>query len=114
LALAILAVAGAVSLWIYFSQFESTDDAYITGHEHPVSFRVPGTISEVLVDDNQLMKKGDRLLGLTQGISRVALAQARANHLQAKLNFESKQAHRSRLWKPRSWSKPSAGRRGEG
>ena len=84
LPLAILAVAGAVSLWIYFSQFESTDDAYITGHEHPVSFRVPGTISEVLVDDNQLMKKGDPIARLDPRDFEVALAQARANHLQAK------------------------------
>jgi membrane fusion protein, multidrug efflux system len=59
LLLAILAAGGATWFWIYSSQFESTDDAYITGHEHPVSFRVSGTISEVLVDDNQLLKKGD-------------------------------------------------------
>jgi membrane fusion protein (multidrug efflux system) len=37
---------------------KNPDDAYVTGHEHPVSFRVAGTISEVLVDDNQLVKTG--------------------------------------------------------
>jgi membrane fusion protein, multidrug efflux system len=84
LLLAVLATGIGVSLWIYFSQFESTDDAYITGHEHPVSFRVPGTISEVLVDDNQLMKKGDPIARLDPRDFEVALAQARANHLQAK------------------------------
>jgi membrane fusion protein, multidrug efflux system len=60
----ILAVIAGVSYWIYSSQFEETDDAYVTGHEHPVSFRVAGTISEVLVDDNQLVKEGQPLAKL--------------------------------------------------
>jgi membrane fusion protein (multidrug efflux system) len=90
--LALSAVVGAVSLWIYFSQFESTDDAYITGHEHPVSFRVPGTISEVLIDDNQLMKQGDPIARLDPRDFEVALAQARANYLQAKAQLQQASA----------------------
>ena len=54
----ILGVIAGVWYWLYSSQFEETDDAYVTGHEHPVSFRVAGTSSEVLVDDNQLVKQG--------------------------------------------------------
>src|SRR5580704_7858992 len=54
----ILGVIAGVWYWIYSSQFEETDDAYVTGHEHPVSFRVAGAISEVLVDGNQLVKQG--------------------------------------------------------
>src|ERR1700746_1945258 len=48
LPLAFLAAGGAPWFWMYSSQFESTDDSYVTGHEHPVSFRVAGTIAEVL------------------------------------------------------------------
>lgn len=88
LPLAILAAGGATWFWIYSSQFESTDDAYITGHEHPVSFRVSGTISEVLVDDNQLLKKGDPIARLDPRDFEVALVQARAQHLQAKAQLQ--------------------------
>jgi multidrug resistance efflux pump len=88
LSLAILAAGGATWFWIYSSQFESTDDAYITGHEHPVSFRVSGTISEVLVDDNQLLKKGDPIARLDPRDFEVALVQARAQHLQAKAQLQ--------------------------
>jgi MFS family permease len=59
----ILGVIAGVWYWLYSSQFEDTDDAYVTGHEHPVSFRVAGTISKVLVDDNQLVKQGQPITG---------------------------------------------------
>jgi membrane fusion protein, multidrug efflux system len=58
LSVVILGVIAGIWYWRYSSQFEETDDAYVTGHEHPVSFRVAGTISEVLVDDNQLFYQG--------------------------------------------------------
>jgi membrane fusion protein (multidrug efflux system) len=77
------------------SQFESTDDAYITGHEHPVSFRVSGTISEVLVDDNQLLKQGDPIARLDPRDFEVALVQARAQHLQAKAQLQQECAVRN-------------------
>ena len=88
LPLAFLAACGATWFWMYSSQFESTNDAYVTGHEHPVSFRVAGTISEVLVDDNQVMKKGDPIARLDPRDFEVALAQARASYLQAKAQLQ--------------------------
>src|SRR5258708_19676950 len=42
--------------WINAQKFERTEDAYVTGHIHAMSFRVSGTISEVLIDDNELVK----------------------------------------------------------
>ncbi len=33
--------------WINAQKFERTEDAYVTGHIHAMSFRVSGTISEV-------------------------------------------------------------------
>lgn len=33
-----LGVGAGVWFWMYSSQFEATDDAYVTGNEHPVSF----------------------------------------------------------------------------
>lgn len=42
----------------------STDDAYVNGHVTFVAPRVPGQVSEVLVDDNYRVKKGDVLVRL--------------------------------------------------
>lgn len=42
----------------------STDDAYVNGHVTFVASRVSGQVSQVLVDDNNRVKKGDILLQL--------------------------------------------------
>jgi membrane fusion protein (multidrug efflux system) len=44
--------------WSYASIHESTDDAQIDGHIYPVGAMVDGTITEVLVDNNQYVEKG--------------------------------------------------------
>jgi len=94
--LALLLVALGVSVgvwyWIYSSQFEVTDDAYITAHEHPVSFRVAGTISEVLVDDNQLVKQRDPIAKLDPKDYEVALTQAKASLQQAQAQLAQSRA----------------------
>jgi membrane fusion protein, multidrug efflux system len=87
-----LGVAVGVWYWIYSSQFEVTDDAYITAHEHPVSFRVAGTISEVLVDDNQLVKQGEPIARLDPKDYEVALTQARASLQQAEAQLAQSRA----------------------
>jgi membrane fusion protein, multidrug efflux system len=87
-----LGVAVGVWYWIYSSQFEVTDDAYITGHQHPVSFRVAGTISEVLVDDNQFVKKGEPIARLDPKDYQVALTQARASLRQAEAQLAQSRA----------------------
>src|SRR5690242_5014851 len=42
----------------------STDDAYVNGHVTFVAPRVAGQVSRVLVDDNNVVKKGDLLVEL--------------------------------------------------
>ena len=49
----------------------STDDAYVNGHVTFVAPRVPGQISRVLVDDNNRVRKGDRLAELDKEPYRV-------------------------------------------
>jgi membrane fusion protein, multidrug efflux system len=92
LSVVILGVIAGIWYWLYSSQFEETDDAYVTGHEHPVSFRVAGTISEVLVDDNQLVKQGQPIAKLAPKDFQVALAQANASLEQAKAQLGQSQA----------------------
>jgi membrane fusion protein, multidrug efflux system len=43
---------------------EETDDAYVTGHLHDISTRINGVVTDVLVDDNQFVHKGDVLVKL--------------------------------------------------
>jgi membrane fusion protein, multidrug efflux system len=87
LALLGAAVIGAgvlgVNWWNRLRTFEETDDAYLTGHNHPLSFRVAGTVEEVLVDDNQAVKKGQPLASLDSRDFEVAAKQAEAAAKQA-------------------------------
>ena len=61
-AAALLTVAAGALYWWYRQTHISTDDAYIEGRIHPVAARVQGTVTEVLAEDNQPVKKGDLLL----------------------------------------------------
>jgi len=40
----------------------STDDAFIDGNIHTIAAKIGGTVNEIYVTDNQLVKKGDLLL----------------------------------------------------
>jgi membrane fusion protein (multidrug efflux system) len=63
---ALVAIAGAVALYIYVSSRgkESTDDAQVEGHVSTVSARVSGQVRRVLVTDDQAVKAGDVLVEL--------------------------------------------------
>ena len=43
---------------------ESTDNAYVTGHLHQIATRINGVVTEVAVQDNQKVLKGDVLVKL--------------------------------------------------
>jgi membrane fusion protein (multidrug efflux system) len=60
-AVAALAAVG-LFLWLHSLNRVSTDDAQVDGHIDPVSAKISGNITEVLVDDNQEMKKGQVLV----------------------------------------------------
>jgi membrane fusion protein (multidrug efflux system) len=83
-ALIILAtIAAAIGLGaylVYTSGYESTDDAYTTGHVHSISTRVVGTVIEVAVDDNERVKKGQVLVRLDPQDFQVAVDKASADY----------------------------------
>ena len=64
--------------YYYWHYHVSTDDAYITAHIAPMSARVPGTVLEVLVNDNQDVKVDQVLVRLDPRDYEVAVGQARA------------------------------------
>ena len=47
--------------WWWRQTHIATDDAFVEGRIHPVAARIQGTVAEVLVDDNQPVKKGQPL-----------------------------------------------------
>jgi membrane fusion protein (multidrug efflux system) len=74
----------------------STDDAYVNGHVTFVAPRVAGQVTQVLVDDNYRVKKGDLLVRLDKepyqvqvAIKRAAVAVAQTNRAASEAQVRS-------------------------
>ena len=63
-AIAILAVIIAYFYTQYKATHIKTDDAFVDGHIHTIASKVPGTVKNIYVKSNQLVKKGDTLVEL--------------------------------------------------
>ena len=79
LLLIISVASGGTWYWRYSSIRESTDDAQIDGHLHPVSARISGTVLEVLVRDNQYVEQGTPVVKIDPSDYQVAVDRARAD-----------------------------------
>jgi membrane fusion protein (multidrug efflux system) len=77
-AIALLAVA-AVFLTRYFGGYETTDDAQVDAHLHPVSSRVSGYVVKVNAADNQYVTAGTVLVEIDPSDYTVAADKARAD-----------------------------------
>ena len=64
--------------FLYFSTFETTDDAFVEGHIIRVSPKVTGIIEKLYVDDNEHVKKGQLLLTIDDRDYKVKYEQAKA------------------------------------
>lgn len=81
--LATAAMAWGIRYGVHIYHYETTDDAYVTGHLPQVSSQLDGQIKEVLVLDNQAVKAGDVLLRLDPLEFQIALQKAEAGVAQA-------------------------------
>src|SRR3989442_14490069 len=54
--IALILIGAGYAGWRYLSQWESTDDAQIEGHIHPVNAKVGGTVASVNVRNNNRVK----------------------------------------------------------
>ena len=86
--LAIGLVAGGIYGWRTIRFYEAhaeTDDAQVETHIDPVIPKVAGYVREVLVDDNQRVKQGDRLLTIDDRDyrSRIATAEGELGNARA-------------------------------
>jgi membrane fusion protein (multidrug efflux system) len=85
----VVLLAAGYFLMRYFGSYESTDDAQIDGHLNAISARISGQVSEVLVEDEQIVKKGDVLVKIDPRDYEVAVAKAEADLADAKAALES-------------------------
>ncbi len=76
-----------VALFAYYRNRVSTDDAEVDGHIVPIASKISGTVSEVLIHDNETVKAGQVLVRIDprdyqarvdQAKAAVALAEARS------------------------------------
>jgi membrane fusion protein (multidrug efflux system) len=79
--LIVLAVvaAGGYFVWLEVQKTETTDDAEIDGNVIAVSSRVTGHVTDVLVEDQQFVNKGDVLVKLDPKDYEVEVARVKAD-----------------------------------
>jgi len=85
----LILLAGGYELFKYFGTYESTDDAQVDGNIDPISARINGHITDVLVEDEQIVKAGDILVKIDPADYQVAVARAQADLADAEASLES-------------------------
>ena len=55
----LVALGAGARMWYRSHYFVETENAYVSGHVHPVSARISGVVTKVFIDDNQFVKEGD-------------------------------------------------------
>lgn len=89
----VLAVTvSAVWLWQYYSIRETTDDAQIEGHIHPIGAKMGGTVMRVNVENNQRVEAAEVLVEIDPRDFRVALERAQADLAEAEAQWRASQA----------------------
>jgi membrane fusion protein (multidrug efflux system) len=76
--IALAAIGAGARMWYRSHYFVETDNAYVAGHVHPVSTRISGVVSKVLIEDNQWVKEGDVIAELDPFDQRVKVEQIQA------------------------------------
>jgi membrane fusion protein (multidrug efflux system) len=76
--IALAAVFAGGRMWYRSHNFVDTENAYIAGHVHPVSARIAGVVTRVLVEDNQHVKAGDVIAELDPSDQHVRVEQIEA------------------------------------
>ena len=85
--LRVLAVVGLIAIisigligrmWWRSQNLVETDNAFIAGHVHPLSSRISGVVTKVLVEDNQIVREGDVIAELDPADQRAKVEQIEA------------------------------------
>jgi membrane fusion protein, multidrug efflux system len=89
IALVLLLATSALAYWRSQARYESTDDAQIDGRVYPISSRIGGTVSRLLVEDNQLVQAGTVLVQIDPRDYDVAVARAKADLAEAEARLSA-------------------------
>ncbi|MCG2582737.1 HlyD family secretion protein [Massilia sp. TS11] len=76
--IALLALGVGGRMYWRSVNFVETENAYVSGHVHPISARVAGVVAKVLVEDNQLVKAGEVIAELDPADQQVRVEQIQA------------------------------------
>ena len=76
--IAVAALAAGGRMWYRSANFVDTENAYVAGHVHPVSSRIPGVVTKVMFDDNQMVQAGSVLAELDPADQGVKVEQIQA------------------------------------
>jgi membrane fusion protein (multidrug efflux system) len=85
----VVALGLVVGLLFYYHDRETTDDAQVDGHITPVASKIYGRVAEVLVLDNQPVKKGQVVVKIDPRDYQAALDQAKAQLALAEADAQS-------------------------
>ena len=75
---ALIALGAGGRMWYRSHYFVETENAYVSGHVHPVSARISGIVTRVLIEDNQVVREGDVIAELDPFDQRVRVEQIAA------------------------------------
>jgi membrane fusion protein (multidrug efflux system) len=78
LVLVLVLALGGATWWFYMRGRVSTDDAYVMAHTASISSRIDGTVSEVLVDNDDHVSEGQVLVQLDPRDYQVAVDRVQA------------------------------------
>ena len=111
IALVALGVGGR--MWYRSHHYVETENAYVAGHVTPVSARIAGVVTRVLVEDNQIVKAGDVIAELDPADQHVKVEQIQAQIASAEqqvLQADAQVAQVRRRPAPRRprWPSPQA------
>lgn len=76
--IALIALGVGGRMWYRSHYYVETENAYVSGHVTPVSARIAGVVTRVLVEDNQVVKAGDVIAELDPADQRVKVEQIQA------------------------------------
>ena len=74
----VAAIVVCIYWWVFKRNYVSTDDAYAKADSAMVSARIPGTVVQVLVDNDFAVRAGQPLIQLDPADYKVAVDRAKA------------------------------------
>jgi len=84
----VILIAGGVYFWLSGGRYEDTDNAYVTQPIVSISPDISGRVTEIDVKENQYVKANDTLFKIDPAPYQIALDQANAALASARLNVE--------------------------